>query len=265
LTPSGHAKLSEDPEMGDQFSMNSYLGQRILSLVREGDYAHAGEEQAIELSMSGVERNASRVILDADCGRGGTADYLHKNGWGRVVGIDIEAESIKAARQNHPNARFLVCDVCDVDRRVDDRPDIVCMFNSYYCFKDQSAALGAFLKTAQPHTQLIIFDHVDRGGYQDDPLMDAGEPFLPNPLRLSEVRERMTSTGWQAPDIVEVHDAYIGWYTSLVEKIERARDKIADTVGQRGYEHVHGLYRGLLNTALQKKLGAAIITAIPAP
>ncbi len=258
-------KIGGGLEVSDRFSMNSYLGQRILSLVREGDYAHAGEEEAIELSMLGVEKNARRVILDAGCGRGGTADYLHKNGWGRVVGIDIEAESIRAARQNYPDVGFLVCDVCDVDQRVDERPDIVCMFNSYYCFKDQSKALAALFKIAQPHTQMIIFDHVDRGGYQDEPLMDAGEPFLPNPLRLSEVRERMTSTGWQAPDILEIHDAYIGWYTSLVDKIERARDKITNTASQQGYEHVHGLYQGLLNAAMQKKLGAAIITAIPAP
>jgi SAM-dependent methyltransferase len=251
--------------MIDQFSMNSYLGQTILSLVRDGDYAHAGEEEAIDLSMSGVEKNARRVVLDAGCGRGGTADYLHKNGWGRVVGIDIEAESIRAAQQNYPRTRFLVCDVCDVAQHVDERPDIVCMFNAYYCFKDQPKALGALFAIAQPHTRMIIFDHVDRGGYQDDPLMDAGEPFLPKPLRLSEVRERMTGAGWRAPDILEIHDAYIGWYTSLVGKIERARGKITDLAGQRGYEHVHGLYQGLLNAALQKKLGAAIITTIPAP
>jgi SAM-dependent methyltransferase len=251
--------------MSDLFSMNSYLGQRILSLVREGDYAHAGEEEAIELSMSGVAKDARRVILDAGCGRGGTADYLHKNGWGRVVGLDIEAESIKAARQNYPNIRFLLCDVSDADQKVDERPDIVCMFNAYYCFKDQPKALGTLLKIAKPHTQMIIFDHVDRGGYQDAPLMDAGEPFLPNPLLLSEVRERLIDCGWQAPDILEIHDAYIGWYARLVERIERARDRITDSAGQRGYQHVHGLYQGLLDAALRQKLGAAIIRAIPGP
>ena len=52
--------------MNDQFSMNSYLGQRILSLVREGDYAHAGEEEAIDLAMAGVEKIANRTILDID-------------------------------------------------------------------------------------------------------------------------------------------------------------------------------------------------------
>src|SRR5262249_52628297 len=149
-------------------------GQKILSLVREGDYAHAGEEEAIELAMSGVEKDARRTVLDAGCGRGGTADYLHKNGWGFVVGIDIQTESIKAARQNYPDSKFLVCDVCDVDQCVDQHPDIICMFNAYYCFKDQSKALRALLKIAQPTTRMIIFDHVDRGGYREAPLMDAG-------------------------------------------------------------------------------------------
>ena len=63
---------------------------------------------------------------------------------------------------------------------------------------------------------------------------------------------------------MEIHDAYIGWYTSLVEKIEQSRDVITDAAGQRGYDHVHGLYKGLLNAALTKKLGAAIIKAAPA-
>jgi SAM-dependent methyltransferase len=250
--------------MSDEFSMNSYLGKRILSLVREGDYAHAGEEEAIELAMSGLEKDGRRVVLDAGCGRGGTAEYLRKNGWGQVVGIDIEPESIKAARQNYPDVRFLVCDVGEAGRRVDIRPDIVCMFNAYYCFKEQSKALEAILKIARPHTRMIIFDHVDRGGYQDDPLMDAGEPFLPNPLRLSEVGQRMTSAGWRAPDIVEIHDAYLGWYTSLVGKIEQARDRITDIAGPRGYQHVHHLYQGLMSAAQHKKLGAAIITTVPA-
>ncbi len=28
-------------------NMNSFEGKRILALIREGDYAHAGEEEAI--------------------------------------------------------------------------------------------------------------------------------------------------------------------------------------------------------------------------
>ena len=36
------------------FDMNSYLGKHVLSLVRNGDFAHAGEREAIELAMGGV-------------------------------------------------------------------------------------------------------------------------------------------------------------------------------------------------------------------
>jgi SAM-dependent methyltransferase len=167
--------------MNAPFAMNSYLGMRILALVRDGDYAHAGEEEAIERAMAGVEKDAGRIILDAGCGRGGTADYLHKHGWGRVIGIDIQAESIEAARRNYPESTFLAGDVCESDRRVAERPDLICMFNAYYCFKDQPGALRSLRTIARPRTRMIVFDHVDRGGYQDDPLMDAGEPFLPRP------------------------------------------------------------------------------------
>ncbi len=250
--------------MTDQFSMNSYLGQRILSLVRDGDYAHAGEEEAIDLAMAGVGKNPDRLVLDAGCGRGGTADYLHRNGWGRVIGIDVEARSIEAARQNYPDGRFLACDVGDVGRHVDEHPDVICMFNAYYCFPDQPNALAALLAVAKPQTRMVIFDHVDRGGYRDEPLMDAGQPFLPNPLRLAEVERQVTGAGWQAPALRELNAEYAAWYQNLVGRIETARDRIAAMAGEAGYDHVLGLYRGLLTAARRGVLGAAVITTAPA-
>ena len=55
------------------FAMNSFQGKQALALIRGGDYAHAGEEEAIELTLSSVEKNSATQILDAGCGRGGTA------------------------------------------------------------------------------------------------------------------------------------------------------------------------------------------------
>jgi hypothetical protein len=34
--------------------MNSFEGKRILALIRDGDYAHAGEEEAIERSFRSI-------------------------------------------------------------------------------------------------------------------------------------------------------------------------------------------------------------------
>jgi cyclopropane fatty-acyl-phospholipid synthase-like methyltransferase len=60
--------------------MNSPQGKRILALVREGDYAHPGEERAIDLIFSSLPRDAAREVLDVGCGRGGTADYVRAHG-----------------------------------------------------------------------------------------------------------------------------------------------------------------------------------------
>jgi SAM-dependent methyltransferase len=252
------------------FAMNSFLGQSILSLVRDGDYAHAGEEEAIELAMADVAKDPRRLILDAGCGRGGTADYLHRNGWGRVTGFDIQAESIEAARRRYPECRFLVCDVVDADRAVDAAPDLICLFNAYYCFPDQDGALRALARAARaagaarPGTALVLFDHVDRGGYQDAPLLDAGEPFLRNPPPLAAMPERLAAAGWRATGTRPLHEAYIGWYTTLVGKIERSRDRIVEIAGPAGYDHVLALYQGLVDAARAGRLGAAIVTAVRA-
>lgn len=246
--------------MDAPFTMNSFVGKQILSLVRDGDYAHAGEEEAIELAFAQVEKDAERLILDVGCGRGGTAAYLRTKGWGRVIGLDIEAASIEVARETYPDLDFLVGDAARAEETVTDSPDLICMFNAFYCFQDQRGALEALARVSRPDTRMIIFDHVDRGGYRDTPLMDAGEPFLPNPLVLSEVAAQLTSIGWTVPEILEIPDAYRRWYDDLVGRICEARDRITDLAGSAGYEHVLHLYRGLAEAAAAGRLGAAIIT-----
>jgi len=249
--------------MIEVFSMNSYEGMRILALVRDGDYAHAGEEEAIELAMKHTVKSPDNLIVDAGCGRGGTADYLHRNGWGTVVGLDIEPSSIEFACQTYPNEKFFVCDVCHVDKAIDARPDVICMFNVYYCLPSQPRGLRSLLKISKPGTEMVIFDHVDRGDYHKEPLMDAGEPFLLNPPKLSAIPAILEANGWMVTEIEEIHSSYIQWYTAFVSRIEAKRGEIIAMADEVGYDHVHRLYQGLLDAALTQKLGAAIIRATP--
>jgi 2-polyprenyl-3-methyl-5-hydroxy-6-metoxy-1,4-benzoquinol methylase len=74
--------------------MRHFEGKRLLSVIRGSDYAHAGEEEAINLVMSRIPKNNGRLILDVDCGLGGTAKFIQEHGWGQVTGIDIEEESM---------------------------------------------------------------------------------------------------------------------------------------------------------------------------
>ncbi len=49
-------------------NMNSFEGKRILALIREGDYAHAGEEEAIERAFRSIPKNPGHWLLTSDAG-----------------------------------------------------------------------------------------------------------------------------------------------------------------------------------------------------
>jgi hypothetical protein len=142
---------------------------------------------------------------------------------------------------------------------------VICMFNAFYCFPDQARALRSLRKIAKSDSKLVIFDHVDRGGYDSGAHMDAGSPFLPKPLKLTELPILLSKNGWTMDFIDEVHSEYIRWYGGLVSRIELRRADIVAVAGDGGYDHVRSLYRGLLNAALQGTLGAAIVAATPNP
>ena len=63
--------------MAAPMNMNSFEGKRILALIREGDYAHAGEEEAIERAFRSIPKNRENWVLDVGCGRGGSAGVMH--------------------------------------------------------------------------------------------------------------------------------------------------------------------------------------------
>lgn len=53
-------------------------------------------------------------VLDAGCGPGRNAGYLHRVGHG-VVGVDVDPALIEAAREDHPGPDYAVADLADLD------------------------------------------------------------------------------------------------------------------------------------------------------
>lgn len=247
--------------MPNPFFMNSYLGKQILSLVREGDFAHAGEEEAIALAMAPVSKDPDQLILDAGCGRGGTAAYMQELGWGSVAGIDIEPNSIAYANATYPEPEFLRCDINAVATLVEGPFDVITLFNVFYALSDHVAALESLVSRAKTDARLVIFDYVDPGHYQDDPLMDRDIAFLPNPPRLGDLAQTMERGGWQLETVRDLTADYVRWYRELVDKIAAKRDGIVELAGEEIYEHVLALYTGLLAALRDGQLGGAVIYA----
>jgi SAM-dependent methyltransferase len=200
-------------------------------------------------------------LLDVGCGRGGTAKYVQDHGWGTVVGLDVEPDSITRARQVYPGIEFHACDVIHASSVIGRKPDLIYLFNSFYAFGDQPQALAVLAQLAKPSGQLILFDYTDRGGYHRNPLMCDGEPFIPHTVRLSAIGDTLHRAGWQLTEVEVLTSAYERWYDSLLRRMDGKRAQIVDIVGTEGFYFVRGMYAGLLGAIQSGGLGGAIVRA----
>ncbi len=234
--------------------MRHFKGKQILSVVREGDYAHVGEEEAIHLIMNRFSKDAKRLILDVGCGLGGTAKFIQEHGWGQVTGVDIEEESIAYARKTYPGINFVVGDAATIDDVLSNKFDLICIFGSFVLFADQLSALKALRKLAHAETQLMVFDYIDRGGY-----VDPVPPF--EQLHFPEFEEILKDSGWRLTSVENQDAEFEQWYMNLLNKIVAKENKIIKLFGKEAYDILYKRYSLLLQAMQDKKLGGGIVYA----
>jgi SAM-dependent methyltransferase len=234
--------------------MDSPTGKKILALVRRADYAHAGEEEAINLVFNNVPRDANRSLLDVGCGRGGTAHYVRQKGWGRVLGIDIDADSINYAKNTYPDVGFVAADVMSLPDEISGRFDLIYLFNSFYTFPDQRRALEQFRLVSRQGGELVIFDYLDKGG--------AREKFPEwNPLDFSKVEKLFSSAGWNIVAKDNISCLYGKWYQNLVARIDKSSAEIITLAGKEWFDFVRSFYGRIVDAIEGNILGGAIIRA----
>lgn len=243
--------------------MNSALGKRILALVRGGDYAHAGEEEAIHLTLDVFPKDPARLVLDAGCGRGGTARYVQDHGWGKVTGFDIENESVERAQGLHPDLTFVTADVVEAPTLITQRFDLIYSFNAFYAFPDQREALIALRKMAKDDAALALFDYVDRDHFATSAFGHSLEAAHWKSLDLETFPQLLKDTGWELSSIKSLDAEYERWYVALEQRIESRREQIIAISDAATYEHVYQVYYQLLTCIQDGALGGAIVYAKP--
>jgi cyclopropane fatty-acyl-phospholipid synthase-like methyltransferase len=247
--------------------MNSAAGKEILALVREGNYAHPGEESAIDLTFASLPADPERQVLDIGCGRGGTADYVRRHGWGTVTGVDIDAETLAAARDLYPEVAFAVADVGRISELWQTRFDLIYLFNAFYAFPDQPRALGQMHAAAKPGATLMIFDYTGRVGSPHDPdslpASHNGERRAPfshqgwTPLHPDRFPDDLRRAGWQWERTVDFSSHYLQWYRQLCDRIRAKQEQILSGYGQKWYDYVLTTYQELLDSVEKGTIGGA--------
>jgi len=108
------------------------------------------------------------------------------------------------------------------------------------------------------HARLVLFDYTDLGGYRSAPLIDAGTPFLPNPLPKADLAHILEAGGWRLSSVDDLTGDYARWYEPLVAKIEAKREGIETLGGTEASEHVLDRYSSLLAAIQEGRLGGVV-------
>jgi len=242
--------------------MNSPKGKELLALIRKGNYAHPGEEEAIDLVFEGYIRDPGKRILDAGCGRGGTASYIQEKGLGTVCGIDIDPSSIDFATKAYPMIRFFCYDICSSSslRQHTGKFDVICMLTSLYAIQDQQKALSELRMLVDPGSEILVFDYSSPGAKH---VQISGRPehapWFPVPV--TDAPDVFGKSGWDLIKILDISEHFIKWYTWLVDRIFQNKDRIILCSNNEWFDFMHGFYSGLLKTLEMGKTGGAIFHA----
>ncbi len=247
-----------------RMSMSSLTGKRILSLVRDGDFAHAGETEAVDFVLDVMTRESSRRVLDLGCGLGATAAMIAERGYGQVTGVDIDPGTIDYARRSYPGVAFECASAGDVSAAVTGPFDTIVMFNAFYGFPDQAKTLRECRALAAPRGELLVFDYTTpawndtardfctsyaRGGYW-------------HPLVLDRLADEFAAHGWRLDSVRGLNDEYRRWYRTLVATIDARRDRIVAASDEEWFAYARWRFTALLAAIEAGVIGGAIVRAV---
>ncbi len=237
-----------------------YEGKRLVSTVRGSDYAHAGEEEAIDFCLSPYSKNKNRLILDAGCGQGGTAHFIQRQGWGQVTGCDIETSSIHYAKEHYPDVEFVTADVVEANQKLKGHFfDLICLFNSFYAFPNQPQALKSLHELGKAGTEIIIFEYSDLTPNDNNPLTIKNNPiknFLP--IRMDNIHQLAQDAGWECKEIKEINNQYKKWYQNFLNELKGKKENIIAHFKEEGYLEALNRYTKIYNAIENGILGGCV-------
>ena len=119
--------------------MNNATGKRLLALIRDGDYAHPGEEAANELLFAGLRPDAAPPRPRRGLRRRGHCRVGAGRGLGAVTGIELDAATARLARERHPEVTVVEGDLQRASSALDGPFDLLYSMTALYAVPDQAA------------------------------------------------------------------------------------------------------------------------------
>lgn len=154
-----------------------------------------------------IESLAGKKVLDIGCGAGQITDYLTQRGIG-AIGIDFSEELLKIAKQNFPNSKFILADICDYEQ--ENQVDGIITKDMLFHLSDENLiqVLQKFRRMLKLNGNLcIIMDMPKEAGEQifDEELDDKYQIYY-NYLTPEKLKDLLEKTGFNIDNIQLVKD-----------------------------------------------------------
>jgi len=235
----------------------------LLAHLRGGDYAHAGDEEAIDLVISKVVEISPQALqgpcLDVGSGFGGTADYLYRLQFSPIFGIDLDEAAVRYAQEHYQQIPFAKGNANQVTEFFD--PDyfaFLYLFNVLYAVEDKPSLLATLSEVAKPGAILAIFDYTTTQTALQ--LLDlAGKPMYP--IVISEIKTALKSTGWELIEITDLSQNFLSWYQILLQKLEAESSFLSLRFSESSLTKVRMTFHTIENWLSSSLLGGVVIYA----
>lgn len=104
---------------------------------------------------------SGKDVLDVGCGAGQITDYLTQKGF-NVIGLDFSQELLKIAKQNFPNSKFMLADICDYEQET--KVDGIITKDTLFHLPDEDLihVLQKFKRLLKPNGNICIIMDVPK-------------------------------------------------------------------------------------------------------
>jgi SAM-dependent methyltransferase len=193
----------------------------LLTHLRGGDYAHAGDAEAIDLVISKVLELSPYVVegpcLDVGSGFGGTANDLHRLQFHSIFGMDIDAAAVKYAQEHYPHISFIQGNACQANELFDSESfSFIYLFNVLYSIENKVSLLAALTHIARPGALLAIFDYTTKKtSLRLNDLAD--KPMYP--IVITELKSTLEELGWDVMEITDLSSHFLTWYQAASKNL----------------------------------------------
>lgn len=236
----------------------------LLAKLRDGDFAHAGDKEAIDIVLSKLAeffKGKNNIhALDVGAGLGGTADYIKNKTNIKIIGVDIDQNAVHYAKKKYPNIEFYECDALNVNKIFKKQQfDLIYLFNVFYAVPDQKNTLIKLNEITKPGGILVIFDYtINDFNLQLKDL--AGKNMMP--VNINEIQKWFQNSNWQILEIQDLTEEYIRWYKDFLALLKARKNELLQEFTEMAYFNVESTFSTLLENLKNKKLHGSVIYAI---